>query len=316
VCSTQWQCCRWNPHHADRSDGRLSPKVTLAAQVLPWLQPYATYAETFRPPTISETMFGGEHPGGAIPFLPNFIPNPDLRAEVQKGWEFGANIKQDNLFVRGDAFRLKAAYFNMGVEDYIQGFQFLTFPGPGAPTVNASFRNVPGTSHVQGVELEGSYDAGKVFGGLSYTYTDSHLPTQLSGVGAPTNLPEHILVVTGGVRLLEQKLTIGGRVLLLRVRRRAGKHRPLQPGFTYGSRTLPGYTLVDVFTSYKVTDNLELGLLATNLFDVGYTPANSIPILPSPPAAPTSANCFGSNFSGCSDLGRGRTVLFTAKSHF
>jgi hemoglobin/transferrin/lactoferrin receptor protein len=183
--------------------------------------------------------------------------------------------------------------------------------------VNASFRNVPGTSHVQGVELEGSYDAGKVFGGLSYTYTDSHLPTQLSGVGAPTNLPEHILVVTGGVRLLEQKLTIGGRVSYYSEFDVGQENTgPFNQGFTYGSRTLPGYTLVDVFTSYKVTDNLELGLLATNLFDVGYTPANSIPILPSPPAAPTSANCFGSNFSGCSDLGRGRTVLFTAKSHF
>jgi hemoglobin/transferrin/lactoferrin receptor protein len=301
----------------DRSDGRLSPKVTLAAQVLPWLQPYVTYSESFRPPTISETMFGGEHPGGAVPFLPNFIPNPDLRAEVQKGWEFGANIKKDNLFARGDAFRFKAAYFNMGVEDYIQGFQFLTFPGPGAPVVSASFRNVPGTSHVQGIELEGSYDAGTVFGGLSYTYTDSNLPTQLSGVGAPTNLPEHILIVTGGVRLLEQKLTIDGRVAYYSDFDVGAENAgPFNQGFTYATRTLSGYTLVDVFTSYKVTDNLELGVLATNLFDVGHTPANSIPILPSPPSSPSSANCFGSNFPGCNDLGRGRTVLFTAKSHF
>jgi len=52
------------------------------------------------------------------------------------------------------------------------------------------------------------------------------------------------------------------------------------------------------------------------LFDVAYTPANSIPLLPSPPTPPGPTNCFGSNFAGCNDLGRGRTVLFTAKSHF
>ena len=298
----------------DKSDERLNPKVTLAAQVLPWLQPYVTYSESMRAPTISETMFGGEHPGGAIPFLPNFIPNADLRPEVQKGWELGANIKQNGLFTRGDVFRLKAAYYRMNVEDFIQGYQFFTFPGP---VVNSSFRNVPGTSHVQGIEVEGLYDAGSVFAGLSYTFTDSALPTQLSGTGAPTSLPEHIVVVTAGVRLLDQKLTIGGRVShYSEFDVGAENAGSFNQGFTYATRTLPGYTLVDLFTSYKLTSNVELGVLATNLFDVAYTPANSIPLLPSPPTPPGPTNCFGSNFAGCNDLGRGRTVLFTAKSHF
>ena len=304
----------------DSSGERLSPKLTLAAQALPWLQPYVTYSEAFRAPTISETMFGGEHPGaGGSPFVPRFLPNPDLRPEIQKGWEFGANITQDNLFTRGDVFRLKAAYYRMGIEDYIRGFATTTIVPNGPPSVftDVIFRNVAGTSYVQGIELEGMYDSGKVFAGFSYTYTDSDLPPQPSGTGAPTSLPEHILVLTGGVRLFDQKLTIGGRVSYYSDfdvgDNNAG---PFNQGFPYGSRFLPGYTLVDLFTTYKLTSNVELGVMATNLLDLDYTPAVSIPVLPSVGTPTNASNCFGSNHPGCSDSGRGRTVLFTAKSHF
>ena len=206
-----------------------------------------------RAPTISETMFGGEHPGGAIPFLPNFIPNPDLRPEVQKGWEFGANIKQNGLFTRGDVFRLKAAYYRMNVEDYIQGYQFFTFPGP---VVNSSFRNVPGTSHVQGIELEGLYDAGSVFAGLSYTFTDSALPTQLSGTGAPS-VPARAHSGRDGRRASARPEADHRRpgVVLFLSSMSVPRTPELQPGLSpTRTRTLPGYTLVDLFTSYKLTN--------------------------------------------------------------
>ena len=53
---------------------------------------------------------------------------------------------------------------------------------------------------MQGIELQGMYDAGGGFLGLSYTYTDTNLPSQLNGAGAHSYLPEHILVATGGLR--------------------------------------------------------------------------------------------------------------------
>ncbi len=43
--------------NVDTSGGRWSPRLTLSAKPLPWLQPYATYSETFRPPTVQETFF-------------------------------------------------------------------------------------------------------------------------------------------------------------------------------------------------------------------------------------------------------------------
>ncbi len=45
----------------NQSDGDFSPKLTLAAKPVEWFQPYVTYSESFRAPTISESL-GGWHP--------------------------------------------------------------------------------------------------------------------------------------------------------------------------------------------------------------------------------------------------------------
>ncbi len=87
------------------------------------------------------------------------------------------------------------------------------------------------------------------------------------------------------------------------------------PGFaSYAGPFMPGYTLVDLFTSYKFDNGLELGATVTNLFNVDYTPALTTPLVPQGPITPT--NCFGSNLTGCNDSGRGRTFLVTAKTQF
>jgi len=289
-------------YNLDNSDSRLSPKVTLAAQVLPWLQPYVTYAEAFRAPTINETMFGGSHPGGG---LAGFAPNPFLDPEIQKGWEFGFNIRKDRLFTRNDSFRLKAGYYVMDVENYITA----------CDTPDGTFFcNTPGAK-VQGVEVEGMYDAGYFFAGLSYTYSKNDLPPQLNGAGAHSYLPEHTAIGTVGARFFDQKLTIGTRVSYFSESFVGDINVGAPGGSFYGGSMMPGYMLVDLFTSYKLTSNIELGATVTNLFDVDYTPALSTPIVPFGPVTPT--NCFGSNISSlCNDNGRGRTGLVTVKAHF
>jgi len=295
----------------NQSDERLSPKVTLAAKVAPWLQPYITYAEAFRAPTISETLFDGSHPGPG----PTFGPNPFLRPEVQKGWEFGANVRQDRIFTSRDYFRLKAAYYTMDVENYVVACSSSNPATPSPVGISGLFFcNSPGTSVVDGVEVESLYDAGSVFAGLNYTYTHSRLPSTTDGLGATTFTPEHTVVGTFGMRFFEEKLTIGTRVSYFSETFVGGANVGSGPGFSYAFPFMPGYTLVDLFSSYKFDSGLELGLTATNLFDVNYTPGLSTPVIPNGPI--TSTNCFGTNIPGCSDNGRGRTVLFTARSHF
>lgn len=280
----------------DQSDGRFNPKLTLAAQVLPWLQPFVSYGESFRAPTINETMLGGSHPGGG---LAGFAPNPFLEPEIQRGWEFGVNIRKDRLFTPTDSFRFQAIYFDMDVENYVTACN-------APPSPFFFFCNAEGTSQVRGIELQGMYDTGGVFAGLSYTYTDTNVPAQTDGLGAHSYLPKHVLVATGGLRFLDQKLTVGGRVTY---NSESDVGDVNVATGSYASRFMPGYTLVDLFTSYKFDNGVELGTTVINLFDVDYTPALSTPFN-------AATGCFGSNTPGCNDSGRGRTVLFTAKAQF
>jgi hemoglobin/transferrin/lactoferrin receptor protein len=62
----------------DRRWTGLSPRISLAWQATPWLQPYVSYAEGFRSPSLTELYVGGQHfPGN------RFVPNPGPAAGDQ-----------------------------------------------------------------------------------------------------------------------------------------------------------------------------------------------------------------------------------------
>lgn len=281
-------------YEVNRDDSRLNPKATLAANVTPWLQPYVTYSETMRAPTVNETFTGGSHPATGGP-PQSFFPNPFLEPEIAKGWEFGFNVKQDRVLTPYDIFRFKAAYFLLDVDSYITACF--------GPTGQTYFCNNPGTSNVQGVELQAMYDARFAFAGLAYTYTDADTQPQVNGFGGQSFLPDHVVTLTGGLRFFNEKLTVGTRVFIASEAFVGLVNNPTDP-YT------DGYTLVDVFSSYKFDNGLQLGATVTNVFDVTYTPATS---------TPPSSSC-GSFIPGACppgpDTGRGRTFLLTAKAQF
>ncbi|NJM54830.1 MAG: TonB-dependent receptor [Verrucomicrobiae bacterium] len=100
---------------------RVSPKVTAGITPIPGITLFATYAEGFRAPAITETLVQGLHPQPAAFRL---LPNPNLRPEVAQTVEGGVNIKRDGLFTGGDRFRAKAVAFQNEVEDFI-GTEFI-----------------------------------------------------------------------------------------------------------------------------------------------------------------------------------------------
>lgn len=278
----------------DKDGGSFDPKVTLAAQVTDWLQPYITYSESMRAPSVSELFAGGTHPGAAGV---GFAPNPFLNPESQKGIEVGANIRKDGLFTPADSFRFKGDYYHMNVDNYIASC---------TTTLGSNyFCNTEGISTVQGVELQGMYDAGYFFAGLSYTYTHTNLPSQTDGFGAHSYVPEHTVVTSAGVRLLDRRVTLGGRVSYFS----ESDVGDMNVGSFYASKYMPGYTLVDFFSTYKVTENFELGFNIDNVFNEDYTPALTTAFFDGP-------TCYGSNFPGCNSTGMGRTFYLTAKAQF
>jgi len=277
---------------ASLSIGRLDPSVTLALNPTDWFQPYVSYSQTFRPPTVSELFTGGEHPGGFVVFG----ANPNLQPETADNWEIGANFRRDDLITAGDSLRLKADYFYSSVDNYITGNLFPTGAmGPFGPVYGSYFVNNPGITHVQGVELQAAYDAGRYFAGLSYTHTTNDLPPTI-GLGVVSYTPSDVFTGTIGVRLLEQQnLTLGARLYAVSNTNQGLDSETLEP-----LAPLPGDNLVDLFANYKFDNGLEIGANVSNVFDVSYSPSLST----TPDLDPAGGT------------GRGRTFEFTAKASF
>jgi hemoglobin/transferrin/lactoferrin receptor protein len=213
------------------------------------------------------------HPSGVtFPFL----PNPNLKPETGKTWEAGINYKVNNVIEGGDALRLKAAYFNNDIDDYIQangdipaGTGDCPAVPPGAPVFDPANGQFGGyyypycnqyqnyaTARIRGFEFEGVYDAAWGFAGLSASIINGHT---VSYTGLREDLKSAPSAqVTGqlGFRFLEDRLTVGGEVQY------NGKPK--------GNAAAEDYTLINAFASYRANDNLKVDLRVDNIFDVKY----------------------------------------------
>ncbi|MCZ4282191.1 TonB-dependent hemoglobin/transferrin/lactoferrin family receptor [Kiloniella laminariae] len=231
----------------------LSPRVMVSYQVLPFLQPYASYSEAFRAPSLSEIYNSGLHfPGGGP--TPNnfFVPNPDLKPETAQNWEVGFNVKHDGLFTSNDAVRAKAAYFHNSVDDFIEQNVNVS---AGTTT---SF-NVP-KAEIKGFEAEISYDSSGVFGSIGAARIrgkNTDTAAALSGI------PADKAAVTIGYHISSIDLDVGGRGLFVRDQERVPS----------GSSEIDGYATFDVFAGWDADDyvpGLKLNFAVDNLLDKTY----------------------------------------------
>ncbi|MER9265008.1 TonB-dependent hemoglobin/transferrin/lactoferrin family receptor [Mesorhizobium sp. M0195] len=247
----------------ETSGDRLSPRITVGispfeSASLSGLQFYGTYAEGYRSPSLSETLISGNHPAGvSFPFL----PNPNLKPETGKTVEFGVNYSTNGVIEADDALRLKAAYFNNNVDDYIDGVTLSPFDptsgcpfGPGIP-ICFQYQNFA-NAKIHGFEMEGVYDAAWGFAGLSASVTDGHTISYEGERADLVTVPSSQITGQLGFRFLEDRLTIGGEVQY--------------NGKPQGNPVARDYTLVNAFASYQATDNFKVDFRADNLFDVKY----------------------------------------------
>lgn len=240
----------------DNTGDRLSPRITVGVspftnESLSGLQFYGTYAEGYRAPTISEALISGIHPNPPFPFL----PNPDLKPETAKTWEFGVNYQLDGVFAADDNLRLKAAYFHNDVEDYIGFIGIMGAPACPPPfgcQQSANYAN----AKLEGFELESLYDAGWGFAGLSAS-TVTGYKTDYDGARTDlTTVPSAQVTAQLGLRFLEERLLVGSEV----------QYNAAPKGNVYAD----DYTLVNAFAQYNVNDNFKVDFRADNLFDVAY----------------------------------------------
>jgi hemoglobin/transferrin/lactoferrin receptor protein len=248
---------------------RVSPKITVGITPVEWLTLYGTYAEGYRAPSISETLIAGNHPPFAsFPGAPNgftFVPNPTLKPEVGHNKEIGVNIRKDDLLMAGDRLRVKANVFQNDVSDYINSVMFGPVNFWGIPS-QYQFENVT-SARLEGVEFEGSYDAGDWFAGLS----GQHIRGKdvMTGMPLTTIQPDQI-ATTLGVRMLDRKLTMSVRWAAVAA----------QKAVPTGTPPSESYNLMKLYIGYQPTPDVLAAFTIDNLLNEQYT--RYLDFLPSP----------------------------------
>ncbi len=248
-------------------DDQLSPKVTVGLTPIKGIQIYGTYAEGFRAPAISETLRSGIHP---VPPMFDILPNTNLKPETAENIEGGVNLSFDNIFSTNDVFRGKASVFRNDVDDFIEdrlvGFNPATCFGPPFNGCGQSQYVNLSNARLEGYEFEGTYDNGSIFASLAYTHTRG---TDLTTGQPLKSIYPDKLVTTVGFRMLEDKLTLGGRWTYASAQDRVpDAANPADP--TPDETPTPSYNLVDLFATYKVNQNFSTALTLNNIFDVQY----------------------------------------------
>ncbi|WOH49673.1 TonB-dependent hemoglobin/transferrin/lactoferrin family receptor [Bradyrhizobium sp. sBnM-33] len=262
---------------------RLSPKITVALMPVAVVTPYASYAEGYRAPSITETLVNGPHAGATIndsffrcpsgtpgPGADStfcFVPNPNLRPEVGKNKEIGFNIRKNDLFIVGDSFRGKINFFRNDITDFIDQVAFgtpLTVPTgpPPAPRITVlpflQYQNVA-SARIQGFEAETMYDAGLWYAGVSGSFQDGkNLQT---GFGL-YSVPPQKITTTAGVRLLDRTL------ILSMLWTSAIANRNIPPTYTAAT----SYDLVNLYVQYQPTRDVTFNFSVENLLNQYYRP--------------------------------------------
>lgn len=275
---------------ASRSGDEWNPSITATLKPLDWMEFYATYAHTYRAPTASEMFYPGGHNfnGSGSPIENNL----DLTAETMRGIDIGVNVKANDLFVAGDAFRLKAGYFRNRIKNFIT-YGMDQKPGEVSPTIR--WINLPGTTTMSGFELEGGYDAGFIYANFSLTIADTEQPLPyFAGVGNDVGrLPDDFATIDVGTRLFDQRLTLGGRM------RYVGDS--VQVFFDdANSIHFPSYVLFDAYGSWQFNENAKLFFSVENIADKSYMNA---------------MGGFADSYNGV-NTGRGRTFIVGATARF
>lgn len=129
----------------DQTKTHWSPKVGANLKVTDNWSTYASYAEAFRTPTLTELYASGALGGGFTA-----AANPNLKPETSDGYEAGVRFDKDSLILADDRAKLQVGYFVNNIDSYIEQ----TISGS-----NVQFNNVA-RAELHGFEVEGSYAAG------------------------------------------------------------------------------------------------------------------------------------------------------------
>ncbi len=143
----------------ETTKSRISPKGTVAWEPTTNVMTYVSYGEGFRAPTVGE-MFQNSTVGN----FRHFLPNAELRPEIDKTTELGLKTRHDGVLVQGDRLKFRAAVFESRLQDLINSTVLGNIAGQTNCYVTGlgcrtQYQNV-GEASRKGAELEASYAQG------------------------------------------------------------------------------------------------------------------------------------------------------------
>jgi len=271
-----------SPLKGDHTFSRLNPAFGLTVTPTDALTFYADYNEASRAPTVIE--LGCANPAAPCG-LPNaFASDPDLRQVVARTVEVGArgNRPDQRLTWSADVFHTVNS----------NDIQFVT------TGTNAGYFDNVGNTRRQGLDLSLGGKEGGLNWHLTYSFVDATFQSNFA-VGAQSNstadadgaifvrpgdriplIPKH----TGRLVLdyaLTQRWDIGGNLIAASGAYLHGdENNANQAGGTNGAGAyisgtgwIPGYTVVNLQSTYHVTKRAEIFARLVNLFDEQYATA-------------------------------------------
>ena len=251
------------------SYSRFNPTAGLTYTVAPALQAYGSYSETNRAPTPTElSCSSAANPCSLLNF---FIGDPNLKQVVARTFELGLRGRIANL--DGGRFSWNADFYHTNDQDDLI-FQTTSY------NPNLAFYTNAGRSLRQGVEASLHYDTARLHAVLGYAYTDATFRSPLllgSGSNPDADADGNIAVRPGdripgipqhrGTAVVEYKVTprwsVGGNAILQSDQYRFGDEANL-------TKPVGGYVIVNLDTSYKVTDHITLFALVNNVTNRTY----------------------------------------------
>lgn len=253
---------------ADNSAARVSPKLSIAWQDGNGLMLYGNIGEAFRAPTVVELYQNFAGFG-----LTNFVPNADLRPEIDRTIEIGANYGRKSLWTEGDSLKLRATVFNSRITDLIYNVnlggmtptgstpaQQATYAANCAATglnCKFQFQNVSDARR-NGGEIDGGYS----IGGWRFTAAYSRVRVENGGNGEKLFSPP-------------DKLSLQVRRLLPARDTAIVWNTTGVAAQDYDSTVLrrrPGHATHDLFASWTPAgQKFRLDVGVTNLFDKRYS---------------------------------------------
>jgi outer membrane receptor protein involved in Fe transport len=257
------------PVTGQHSYNRFNPSAGLTYRLLPELQLYGSYSETNRVPTPQElSCASAANPCTLLSF---FVGDPNLKQVVSRTFELGA--RGSIADVMGGKLGWNADYFHTKDHDDLIYETVNTLLG------YAYYTNA-GQTLRQGVEANVHYDTAALHAVLGYAFTDATFQSPLllgSDANPGSDANGNIHVVPGdripniprhrGTVLVDYKLTdrwtVGGNVILQSAQYRVGDEANL-------AKPVGGYVLVNLHSSYRITDAVTVFGVLNNAFDQRY----------------------------------------------